>query len=39
MTEILIKAASFVAIIVVGYVLRRRGFLRKKIFMYCQKLY
>ena len=38
MTEILIKAASFVAIIVVGYVLRRRGFFKEEDFYVLSKI-
>lgn len=38
MGEILMQAFSFVAIIILGYVLRSRGFLRKRIFMSFQGL-
>lgn len=38
MSEILIKAASFVAIIALGYVLRRRGFFQEKDFYVLSKI-
>ena len=37
MEAILMKAASFIAVIILGYGLRKAGFLKKKIFMYCQR--
>ena len=37
MGAILMRAACFILIIILGHVLRRIGFLRKMIFMCCQR--
>lgn len=37
MAEILMKAAAFVAIIFMGYLLRKKDFLKKRIFMCFQR--
>ena len=37
MAEILMKAAAFVAIILMGYLLRKKGFFKRKIFMSSQR--
>ena len=37
MEAILMKAASFIAVIILGYGLRKAGFFKEEDFMYCQR--